>query len=293
MTTHRLAEALVGARSRAMLSLVSAFGAKSFQSKSFQSKSFQSKGFRLPSAAESLSLCVAKEKVTQEKGHPDGAPCGHPALRVRGWTAGFFDSTSCAGEKLAGIPAGHPAGSPSLTRRAIGAPGRAARSQRALFKRARSKTEAKPQQSITLLWLSLFAFRLSTECGPGWPAALPGVPCAAVSRGRQAAQREPTGMSVPFRTGRMPVRKARPRLTDLPGRMPGKRQAGGRFLLVTSLLDKQKRSNSGAAGARKLLPLKLFALNEARASRTSALLQLQARQFSAAAAAKHATGAVA
>ncbi len=34
--------------------------------------------------------------------------------------------------------------------------------------------------------------------------------------------------------------------------MPGKRQAGCRFLLVTSLLDKQKRSNSGAAGARKL-----------------------------------------
>ena len=50
----------------------------------------------------------------------------------------------------------------------------------------------------------------------------------------------------------MPVRKARPRLTDLLGRMPNKRQAGGRFLLVTSLLDKQKRSNSGAAGARKL-----------------------------------------
>ena len=76
--------------------------------------------------------------------------------------------------------------------------------------------------------------------------------------------------------------------------MGGKRQAGCRFLLVTSLLDKQKRSNSGAAGARKLLPLKLFALNEARASRTSALLQLQARQRSAAAAAaKHATGAAA
>src|SRR3546814_20150910 len=40
--------------------------------------------------------------------------------------------------------------------------------------------------------------------------------------------------------------------------MPNKRQAGCRFLLVTSLLDKQKRSNSDAAGARKLLALKLF-----------------------------------
>ena len=215
------AGASVGARSRAMLSLVSAFGAKSFQSKSFQSK-----GFRLPSAAESLSLCVAKEKVTQEKGHPDGAPCGHPALRVRGWATGFFDSTSCAGEKLAGIPAGHPAGFPSPTRRAIGAPGRAARSQRALFKGARSRAEAKPKQSVALLWLSLFAFRLSTECGPGWPAALPGVPCAAVSRGRQAAQRASTGMSMPFRQGRMPCRKARPRLTDLPGRSPASAKWG-------------------------------------------------------------------
>jgi len=80
-------------------------------------------------------------------------------------------------------------------------------------------------------------------------------PCAAVRRGRQAAQRESTRMSTPFRTGRMPVRKARPRLTDLPGRMLGKRQAGCRFLLGTSLLDKQKRSTSGAAGARKLIAL--------------------------------------
>jgi len=58
-----------------------------------------------------------------------------PAFRVRGRAAGFFDSTSgnrilrclnsgihavaCAGEKLAGIHAGHPAGFPSPTRRAI------------------------------------------------------------------------------------------------------------------------------------------------------------------------------
>ena len=42
-------------------------------------------------------------------------------------------------------------------------------------------------------------------------------------------------MSTPFRTGRMPVRKARPRLTDLPGRMPGKRQAGWPFSLVIFL----------------------------------------------------------
>ena len=226
---------------------------------------------RSPSATESLFSCVAKRKVTQREGHPDGAPCGHPALRVHGWATGVRRQGSCPDVELAGIPAGHPCGAfPPPTRRAIGAPGRAARSRRALFEGAGSRAEAKSEQSTALLWLSLFAFRLSTECGPGWPAALPGVPCAAVSRGRQAAQREPTGMSVPFRTGRMPVRKARPRLTDLPGRMPGKRQAGCRFLLVTSLLDKQKRSNSASAGGRKLLPLRFFALNavRARASRT-------------------------
>ena len=44
---------------------------------------------------------------------------------------GVFRRDSCPDEKLAGIHAGHPAGFPSPTRRAIGAPGRAARSQRA------------------------------------------------------------------------------------------------------------------------------------------------------------------
>src|SRR6185312_4839458 len=53
----------------------------------------------------------------------------------------------------------------------------------------------------------------------------------------------------------MCCRKARPRLTDLPGRMPGKRQAGCRFLLGTSLLDKQKRSASASEGGRKLFAL--------------------------------------
>ena len=68
------------------------------------------KGFRSPLALELLSLCVAKEKVTKEKGHPAFAPCGHPARKVRGRATGFVDSTSCADAKLAGIHAGHPAG---------------------------------------------------------------------------------------------------------------------------------------------------------------------------------------
>jgi len=36
----------------------------------FRVPASQSKSFRLPAAAELLSLCVAKEKVTKEKGHP-------------------------------------------------------------------------------------------------------------------------------------------------------------------------------------------------------------------------------
>jgi hypothetical protein len=147
---------------------------------------FRAKSFRAPTAPELLSLCVAKEKVTKEKGHPASALSGHPARKVRVRVTGFVDRASCPDDKLAGIPAGHPAGFPSPTRRAIGAPGRAARSQRALFRRARSRAGAKPQQSDALLWLLLFRF--ITECGPRWPAALPGVPCAAVRRGRQAAQ---------------------------------------------------------------------------------------------------------
>jgi hypothetical protein len=49
----------------------------------------------------------------------------------------------------------------------------------------------------------------------------------------------------------------------LTGRMPGKRQAGWPFSLVTFSLATQRESNSAAAGRRKLWPL-----NAARASRT-------------------------
>ena len=68
------------------------------------------KSFRSPAALESLSLCVAKEKVTKEKGHPASALSGPPARKVRVRATGFVDSTSCADAKLAGILAGHPAG---------------------------------------------------------------------------------------------------------------------------------------------------------------------------------------
>ena len=70
----------------------------------------EGKSFRLPLAAELLSLCVAKEKVTKEKGHPASAPGGHPVRQVRVRATGFVDRASCPDAKLTGIPAGHPAG---------------------------------------------------------------------------------------------------------------------------------------------------------------------------------------
>src|SRR6185312_8269473 len=80
-------------------------------------------------------------------------------------------------------------------------------------------------------------------------------PCAAVRRGQQAAQRASAGGRCLFASTWMCCRKARPRLTDLPGRMPGKRQAGWPSLLVTFLLATQEKSDSVAEGDRPLLVL--------------------------------------
>ena len=154
----------VGARSRAMLWIASAFGAKSFQSKSF----------RAPLAPELLSLWVAKEKVTKEKSHPASALSGHRARKVRGRATGFVDRASCPGDKLAGIHAGHPAGFPPPARRYRGDPGRAARILRALFRRARSRTGAgaKPQQA-TLCYGFCFSAS-SPSAGQDGPLLYPG-----------------------------------------------------------------------------------------------------------------------
>jgi hypothetical protein len=242
-----------------------------------------------------------KRKITKEKGHPASAPDGHPVHQVRGRATGFVDSTSCAGEKLAGIPAGHPAGFPTPARRCRGAPVK----QRAIVARTVHKSQVKSfpltptlspgvaggegagavAQRCCSASASAFAFAVLKSAGHDGPLLYRG-PCAAVRRGRQAAQRESTGMSTPFRQGRMPCRKARPRLTDLLGRMPNKRQAGWPFSLVTFSLATQRESDSVAAGDRPL-----FALNaaSAKASRTGCAPTDAVRKLSAAAAANHAT----
>jgi len=258
------AGASVGARSRAMLSLVSAAW-----------EGFKAKSFRLPSAAELLSLCVAKEKVTQEKGHPASALSGHPARKVRVRATGFFDSTSCAGEKLAGIHAGHPAGFPSPARRCRGAPGRAAGHRgphSSKEPQQQPKQQSKQQQGncsvglCSAAFVFAFASRLHHRVRATMARCSTGVPCAAVSRGRQAAKRALPRMATPFRAGRSPLEKPGPDSRTCRPWMGGKRQAGWPSLLVTFLLATQEKSNSAAEGRRKLLALKLSAQNGASAS---------------------------
>jgi len=57
-----------------------------------------------------------------------------------------------------------------------------------------------------------------------------------------------------FSSGQESCRKARPRLTDLPGRRPASAKRGGLSLWLAFSLATQRESNSGADGARKLLP---------------------------------------
>jgi len=303
------AGASVGARSRAMLWPVSAFRAKSFQSKSFQSK-----GFRLPAAAEVLLFCLSKREVPKRKRPPawrlPGIVPGKSVSRGRAFRAGVVPARK--GESIHGL-ARCAACRPRLTA-AQGTPGRAAGhpGPHSVMKR-RSNSQSKAL--LCRGFAPAPAFDLALLKSARWErAALPGAPMA-----RRVGEGKPAGwlawMQASFSPAqdvlsKNPVAHPRTRRAGCPEGAP----SGCHFSLVPFSLGTQRERNSGAEGARKLLPLmlfalnearasrasallhgahgrKLFTLNEARASRTSALLQLQARQRSAAAAAKHATGA--
>ena len=158
-------------------------------------------------------------------------PAGILPSGCAGGLRGFSTAHPCAGEKLARIHASHPAGFSSPTRRAIGAPGRAARSQRALFRRARSRAKPDQEQSSEAMLRScrcssaLHRVRATmVRCSTRGPL-----------RGGESGSTGPEGGigrdADAFSPGQESGRKARPRLTDLPGTMPGKRQAGGSFSL--------------------------------------------------------------
>ena len=228
---------------------------------SFRAKSFRGKSFRLPAAAELLSLCVAKEKVTKEKGHPAYAPCGHPARKVRVRVTGFVDRASCPDAKLAGIPAGHPAGFPSPVRRFRGGPGRAAGHRGPHFS---ERPEQRRSNSSAVLRSGAgavaFAFASALELHHRVRATMARRSTRGPLRGgetwttgRVAGTDRDVGS---FSRGQDARSKSPAPAHGLAGQEPGKRQAGCRFLLVTSLLDKQKRSNSPSEGGRKLFASK-------------------------------------
>jgi hypothetical protein len=157
------------------------------------------RAFTLLRRASYFSFTCPKEKSPREN--------DTPLTRF----AGIVPAKSAGG--LRGLSTGLPALTPNWfaslrttlravpppTRRFRGAPGRATRLLRVLFRRARATLR----------------FGFSPSAGHDGPLLSRG-PCAAVRRGRQAAQRASTWLSMPFRQGRMPCRKARPRLTDLP-----------------------------------------------------------------------------
>ena len=217
----------------------------------FQLVILKSRAFVLLRRARYFSFACPKEKYPRENDTPASALSGLPVRKVRVRVAGFVDRASCPDAKLVGIRTDHPAGFPSPARRCRGAPGKATRILRVLFRRAGSPAPspqpsprrcrgegAERQASRTcarqLLSSSALAVaqRRHTECGPGWPAALPGAPCAAVRWGRQAAQRASTRRSMPFRPDRSPVEKPGPNSRTC---RAGARQApsGVAFSLVT------------------------------------------------------------
>jgi hypothetical protein len=112
VTAHCLVEAFVGAASAAMLSAPCCF--------------VQSESFRPPSEGESLSLCVAKEKVTKEKGHPAWRLPPIHGRQVRESGPGFSTAHPCAGEKESASCRFPLRGLSTPPHRRTGAPGRAA-----------------------------------------------------------------------------------------------------------------------------------------------------------------------
>ena len=115
----------------------------------------------------------------------------------------------------------------------------------------KNKAIAKQWQSNALPLLLLLRFQILTECGPRWPAALPGPLCGGESGTIGRAAGIGTDADA-FSSGQESCRKARPRLTDLPGRSPASAKRGGLSLWLAFSLATQRESNSGAEGARKL-----------------------------------------
>jgi hypothetical protein len=173
---------------------------------------------------------------------------------------GFVDSTSCADAKLVRIPANHPAGFPPPARRFRGAPGRATRILRVLFRRARSKAGQKRYfvPAVVPAVVPAIASKLlifSPSAGHDGPL-LYRVPCAAVRCGRQGPQGNRQGCRFLFVRAGSPVEKPGRTSRTCRAGCPTSAKRGGLSLWLAFSLATQRESNSGAAGARKLLLLR-------------------------------------
>ena len=239
------------------------------------------------------SLLLVQKRSTQEKTTPRlalaGLLPGKSVSRGRAFRAGILPARK--GESIHGL-ARCAACRPRLTA-AQGTPGKAAghpgpHSVIKLTSRNHGKASLSrgfaPVLDLALLrsarWerAALPGAPMARRVGGGKPAGWPARMPASLSSGQDALSTNP-------------VAHPRTRRAGCPQGAP----SGWPFSWVTFSLATQRESNSAAAGRRKLFAPKHFALNaaRARASRTSALLQLRARQRSAAAAAKHANGAFA
>ena len=202
---------------------------------------------------------LVQKRSTQEKTTP----------RLRALRASM-PARSAVG--LRGLSTGHPALStnwpasmpttlralPPPTSRFRGAPGRATRILRVLFRRARSRAGQKQDKSKAAAerrFALAVAFQLlssSPSAGHDGPLLYPGPLCGGElgTTGREAG----VGRDVDsFSPGQESCRKARPQLTDLLGRSPASAKRGGLSLWLAFSLATQRESNSGAAGARKPL----------------------------------------
>ena len=177
----------------------------------FEARSFRAKSFRPPSEGESLSLEWPRES-NQREGHPASALSGRPARKVREPGSGFSTGHPALAKRSR-----HPCRLPlrglsAPTRRCRGAPGRGTRILRVPFRRAGSR--AKPRRlgafARHLAFAFSFALQLHHRVRATMARCFAGVPCAAVRRGRQAAQRASPWMDSPFRAGRSPLEKPGP-----------------------------------------------------------------------------------
>ena len=212
--------------------------------------------------ARELLFSAWPEKSSQKRGHPDGAPSAHPWAPGTRAGYGVFRRDSCPGEKLARIPAGHPADFPPPARRAIGAPGEAARS---CAQKQRHPTPTLPcMQGRVTTGSRRLVFAPASGAHDERP--LLRAPSAAVSRGREGRAAGEVMDDLAFSRGQEPARKARPRLTDFPptdGRKAPPRGVVSSWLLLLwtskgevtrAAAAARNRFESGGSRARAPLP---------------------------------------